>query len=188
MKYKIGDKVKIRKDLKVGKLYGTCVFVEKMKDSIGKIARITEVNEHYGEYRISPYPCWWTDEMFEDVDMETQKKNKRIVIDADGNKVIAYCGDKKGVARCHPDDAFDFYIGAKLALERLEDAEKPYGWLKEGTVYYISSVIHTNLYESHIYDADVLDKKYMKRGIVFKTKEEAIACAKKMLTAVKQEG
>lgn len=36
--------------------------------------------------------------------------------------------------------------------------------------------------------ADVWDKRYMKRGIVFQTKEEAIECTKRMLAVVKQEG
>lgn len=113
--------------------------------------------------------------------------NKHVVIYVDGNKVVARCGDKEGVARCHPDDDFDFFVGAKLALERLEEAEKPYGWLKEGVVYYIPSVIPATLYEYHKYDADMWDERFMKRGIVFKTKEEAIACTKKMLAAVKKD-
>lgn len=187
LKHKVGDKVKIRKDLKVGNLYGTCVFVEKMKDSIGKIARITEVNKR--DYRIDSRGCYWTDEMFEDgVDMETQNNNKRVVIDVVENEVIAQCDDKKGVARCHPDDAFDFYIGAKLALERLERAEKTYAWLKPGVRYYFPEPTISDLYTSVTYTADEWDKRVMERGIVFQTKEEAIECAKKMLAVVKQEG
>lgn len=61
--------------------------------------------------------------MFEDKDMEVQGMNKRVVINVEGNKVVARCGDKEGVARCHQDDTFDFFVGAKLALERLEEAE-----------------------------------------------------------------
>ena len=113
--------------------------------------------------------------------------NKRVVINVDGNKVIAHCGDKKGVARCHPDDDFDFYTGAKLALERLEESEKPYAWLKKGVRYYSPSVNAEEPYIRHIYDADRLDKIYINRGIVFQTKEEAIECAKKMLAVIKQE-
>ena len=92
------------------------------------------------------------------------------------------------MARCHPDDKFDFYIGAKLALERLEEAEKPYGWLKDGTEYYIPRITAVDLYDCNYWDAGAWDRMYMERGIIFKTKEEAIACAKKMLAAVKREG
>lgn len=182
MKHKVGDKVKIREDLVRGELYNGCLFNREMKDLRGKIAHITEVNK-YGEYCIdldnSEY--LWVDEMFEDTD-------RQVVIGVEGNKVIAYCDDKRGVARCHPDDDFDFYTGAKLALERLEESEKPYAWLKKGVRYYSPSVNAEEPYIRHIYDADRLDKIYINRGIVFKTKEEAIECAKKMLEVVKQDG
>lgn len=186
LKYKVGDKVQIRKDLKIGSVYGGCYVTQEMHDLGGAIVRIIEANEYSGEYRIESFGCYWTDEMFEDVGMEVQKMNKRVVIDTHENCVIAHCGDKKGVARCHPDDDFDFFVGAKLALDRLEEAEKPYAWLKKGVRYYSTSVTTEGLYVWHIYDADRLDKIYMKRGIVFKTKEEAIECAKRMLAVVKQ--
>ena len=182
MKHKVGDKVKIREDLKAEHLYGNNVWVtQKMHNLRGKTAHITEVNK-YGEYCIdldnSEY--LWVDEMFEDTD-------RQVVIGVEGNKVIARRGNKKGVACCHPDDDFDFYIGAKIALERLEESEKPYAWLKMGVTYYLSSINANDLYIRHIYDADSWDKRYINRGIVFQTKEEAIECAKKMLAVIKQE-
>ena len=189
MKYKVGDKVKIRKDLEMGKAYGVLKFTPKMCDFRGKIARITEVNSD-GEYRIdlSPHCFYWTDEMLEDVDMEVQKVHRGVTITVVENKVIAYSDGKRGEAHCHPDDKFDFYVGAKLALERLEEAEKPYGWLKKGVRYYFPVPSISDLYNSVTYTADDWDKIIVERGLVFRTKEEAIACAKKMLAAVKQEG
>lgn len=188
MKYKVGDKVKIRKDLKVEHLYGGRAWVTQgMHDLGGKIARITSVDERKGVYIIDLDGSYaWSAEMFED--MSEQGAHKSVTITVIENKVIAYCDSKMGVARCHPDDAFDFFVGAKIALERLKEAEKPYGWLKEGVKYYIPQTIYTDLYDCYWYSADDFDKTLMKRGIVFKTKEEAIACAKRMLTAVKQEG
>lgn len=41
-----------------------------------------------------------------------------------GNKVIAERDGKHGVASCNPTDTFDFITGAKLAIERLEAADK----------------------------------------------------------------
>jgi hypothetical protein len=123
--------------------------------------------------------------MFEEVN---EKMNKHVTIDVGGNKVIARCNGKTGVARCHPDDDFSFYTGAKLALERLEEAENPYGWLKVGTKYYTPDILLKDLHSSYRYDADSVDERYKERGIVYQTPEEAIACAKKMLEAVKQEG
>ena len=53
MKYKVGDKVKIRKDLKVEHLYGGRAWVTQgMHDLGGKIARITSVDERKGVYII----------------------------------------------------------------------------------------------------------------------------------------
>ena len=49
---------------------------------------------------------------------EKVKERQTIVIKRDGLTVTAYCGDKKGVAHCNPDDEFDLYTGAKLALNR----------------------------------------------------------------------
>jgi hypothetical protein len=126
--------------------------------------------------------------MVENVDMEVQGMNKRVVIDTHENYVIARCGDKEGIARCHLDDNFDFYTGAKIALERLEKADKPYSWLESGTRYYTPDITARSLYIEHAYATDIWDKRYMERGIVFQTPEEAIACAKKMLEVVKQEG
>jgi hypothetical protein len=54
--------------------------------------------------------------------------------------------------------------------------------------YYTSDITAENLCEPQTYGADRWDERYMERGIVFKTPEEAIACAKKMLAAVKKEG
>lgn len=163
--------------------YGTCCVTLEMHNLGGAIVRIIEANEYSGEYRIDSFGCYWTDEMFEEV----RNMNKHVVIYVDGNKVVARCGDKEGVARCHPDDDFDFYIGAKLALERLEEADTPFGWLKEGVRYYIPKVAFADLNDTYVYSADDFDKRNMERGIVFKTPEEAIECAKKMLEVVKQE-
>lgn len=57
---------------------------------------------------------------------EANKENDKIVITHDGKTTTAtlYCedGTKKVVtAKCHPEDTFDFFVGAKLAVERLHD-------------------------------------------------------------------
>lgn len=187
MKYKIGDKVRIRKDLVVGTFYGGCLFVPEMQDLVGETTYITGVFKDGRCYRIHSSTKYWTAKMFENKSMGT---DKRVIIDSDGGEVAAIDlgTGKRGVARCHPDDAFDFYIGAKIALERLEETEKPYGWLKVEGVYFIPNITYERLYEVCVYGANEIDKRYMKHGIVFQTKEEAIECAKKMLAAVKKEG
>ena len=181
MKYKVGDKVKIRKDLKVGEIYGGCRFASGMQKLVGKIACIEVVSKGNECYRIDSNHFLWTDEMFEG------KVKDNINISTNGNQVIAINEEtgKKGVARCHPDDEFNFYTGAKIALARLEEAETPFGWLKEGVRYYVPQLTFTDLCDEYWYGANNLDKRNLERGIIFQTKKEAIECAKKMLAVIK---
>lgn len=64
LKYNVGDKVRVRSDLKVGVRYGSMSFLEGMSHLRGKVATIEDctpcsykVEEDYYEF--------WTDEMFE---------------------------------------------------------------------------------------------------------------------------
>lgn len=71
MKYKVGDKVRIRKNLIIDERYNDLTFVPAMAQYKGKVATITKIKfefEDYG-YGIDLDGCnWcWTDEMFEDV-------------------------------------------------------------------------------------------------------------------------
>lgn len=49
---------------------------------------------------------------------DSKERYPQIVIKQDGNTVTAYCGSAKGVAKCSPEDTFDLYTGAQLALAR----------------------------------------------------------------------
>ena len=53
--------------------------------------------------------------------------------------------------------------------------------------YYIPSIFDWDFYKYNFWFNDECDEKYYKRGLVFKTKEEAIDMAKKMLAVVKEE-
>lgn len=67
MKYKKGDKVKIREDLEVGKEYSDCTFIVDMEKYKGAIATINYCYDD-GSYDIDlDGGAWfWTDDMFED--------------------------------------------------------------------------------------------------------------------------
>lgn len=68
MKYKVGDRVRVRKDLLMGKAYNGSHFTRQMYELLGKIVRISEVYTDF--YRIDAMDyeyCSWTDAMFEPI-------------------------------------------------------------------------------------------------------------------------
>ena len=75
------------------------------------------VGEHNGN------GWYWDDQMIVGLAQDeihiTRKGNEVIAVHKQGNKV------KKTVAKCSPEDEFDFMTGAKLALKRLTEADKP---------------------------------------------------------------
>ena len=65
MKYKVGDKVRVRSGLQINRSYGAYTFVSGMSDYKGSVVAISEVyltcyciEEDKGIWK-------WTDEMFE---------------------------------------------------------------------------------------------------------------------------
>lgn len=66
MRYKVGDRVRVRKDLTVGNVYGAVLFDKKMCSWLGKIVEISEVYTCY--YRICDGTLFvWTDDMLEPI-------------------------------------------------------------------------------------------------------------------------
>lgn len=67
MKYKVGDKVKIREDLEVGKEYNDCTFIIDMEKYKGKMATITYIySDDSYDIDLDDGNWFWTDEMLED--------------------------------------------------------------------------------------------------------------------------
>jgi hypothetical protein len=125
MKYKIGDKVRIRPDLttrryKMNNSSASDAVISDMLKYADKIATITTTAG--GKYRIDidGRKYNWTDEMFE------EPKHKPIIIYQKDNQVIALDKntDEKATAVCCSEDHFDFYVGANLAYDRLKEKLK----------------------------------------------------------------
>lgn len=77
MKYKVGDKVRVRSDLKVGKSYGEHAFLHDMFKFVGKIVTIESVWKQ--GYRIEEDTYWWTDEMLEPVEEMSAEELMKIL-------------------------------------------------------------------------------------------------------------
>lgn len=70
MKYKVGDKVRVKQDLKVGELVtpNRRSFINsRMTGYCGEVVTITRVREEDYEIEEDEGTCWWNDEMLEDV-------------------------------------------------------------------------------------------------------------------------
>ena len=126
MKYKVGDKVRVRKDLRANKVYGGLATVRGMMSFCGKEVTISKVL--YNGYELLEdgflVKYSWTDEMLEPICTE------KIVITTDGVSTTARKYDGKNLIKeakavCSKDDEFNFDVGAKLAMERLMAEDKP---------------------------------------------------------------
>ncbi len=62
MKFKVGDKVRVREDLEVGKVYGIYLYKEEMAKLKGKVVEIEDV--YSDSYSIKEDRYYWTEEMF----------------------------------------------------------------------------------------------------------------------------
>lgn len=76
-KFKVGDKVRIREDLEVDKVYGDCQFICDMENLKGEIVTIEEVLKR--GYLIKEYYYLWSEEMLEE--FEEHDLAKRIIDD-----------------------------------------------------------------------------------------------------------
>ncbi len=124
MKYKVGDRVRIKTKLADITSTGTCLN-SKMRKWEGKVMTIESVG--YSTYRmledvgeLHPGEGWfWSDDWIEGL-----ADNFKIVITTEGNTVLARLYDGKKVleeakATCSKDDKFVFATGAQLAFDRL---------------------------------------------------------------------
>ena len=121
MRFKEGDKVRVKK-FKERPLHWN--REGKMDHLMGKVVKIErESSITRGRYVVydSKNDCDWR---IEEDDLEPV--NETIVIYRKDREVIAVdkvTGDK-AIAKCSPEDTFDFNVGAKLAFDRLMNGNK----------------------------------------------------------------
>ena len=64
-RFKVGDKVKVRKDLEIDRAYGKYLFTSSMQDLVGKVNTITGIHNDADAYLLNHHDEGWTDEMLE---------------------------------------------------------------------------------------------------------------------------
>lgn len=151
-KFKVGDRVQIKEWDEMKKEFGMstvlptkvinckCHFTLRMKHLCGRTATIASVDNH--KVRLKD----WSDNSGDmswniSTDMiKPVRKYSSIFIETDGKTTIAssVINDKvkRGIAKCSPEDTFNFEIGAKLALERLFEPEPKFKVGDKVTVLY----------------------------------------------------
>ena len=129
MKYKVGDKVKVREWDDMAKEFsvygngdirgiGVYFFAKSMKKLCGKTVTIKKVHAYGYEINEINDAYSFTDEMFE---------SPCLIIEHHGRTTVAHIGKRYGVARCNPSDEYDAMTGDILAVRRLYAKKKIIG-------------------------------------------------------------
>lgn len=115
-KFKAGDKVRILDGSKAERYTGSWTsFMDKIVGKVATVERPVRIGDKIG-YRVKEFQ-YLLDERY----LEPATKNETIVIYRKGRQVIALDKrtGKKAIAKCSPEDEFNFKTGAGLAFERL---------------------------------------------------------------------
>ncbi len=124
-RFKVGDKVRILDGSKIENYAGG--WYSTMKKYIDKVFTVDSVHPWWGIDKTHAYVLEGCDFVWDERGLELVD-DKYIKITTHGKKVVVKVieGDKvvkTGVAKCSPEDEFDFETGAKIAFERLFDDE-----------------------------------------------------------------
>ena len=121
-KFKVGDKVYLLDGSKIKNFAGGWVLdSDSMKECVGKMAEITGVDNFSKGYLIEleNVDCHFTWD--ERAMSKEPTKKESIVIYNNGCVVTAINKNtkEKGIAKCNPNDKYDFKTGASIAFSRL---------------------------------------------------------------------
>lgn len=115
MKFKVGDKVKLKKDLVVGEVYGGLIYSSDI-DKTKIYTLLFEDDDGTYKIRTEKGFRWVTPEMIEYAEDTAPTITEHLVR---GNKTIVKLSNGKvGIAKCSPEDKFDVYEGLRVATAR----------------------------------------------------------------------
>lgn len=104
---KIGDEIKIRKDLKVGKTYGGVMVIPQMLKYCGKRAMIKYKSDS-NRVLLNEFDYFWSPKMFE-LDEKLIFRDDATILIKDG---------KKYVTKCDKNDTYDREKGLLVVLAK----------------------------------------------------------------------
>lgn len=158
-KFKVGDKVRVKKDLVVDHMYGCEHFVSNMCCMLGETVTIEQVDPISCQYRIKEHGYWWTDEMLEDsivftkadlkdgMVVENKGGHRRLVI---GNKLMGkydfinfanYNDDLKHIT--HPEFTIDAVYNTKANVLNsvFDDHNLEVIWTRPCEIEYVETTV-----------------------------------------------
>lgn len=129
-KFEVGDRVVVNGNVSYRDLKGVYGYVIDVTPNVVGVEFDEFVDGHNCRGIGKSGYCWYMGYNECEVVKPKVKSKKAlhpIVIYIQDEKVIAKdcVTEVKAYARCHPDDAFNYEVGAKLALERLFEESKP---------------------------------------------------------------
>lgn len=164
MKFHVGDTVKIKEGLNV---MDTENFEKEMGEYCGKVAKITKVNNSSYFLDIDEEVWYWNDHMLEPV-----QKEYRVIVN--GNTITVK--DDNG-----NEGEFNLSTEISFALKNMRWKPK-----KAESYYTVAFPYEFNIVRS-TWRNDKTDNILYKKGLVFKTKKEAMDVAQKMLEAINND-
>lgn len=119
MQYKKGDKVRVKRFKKRPKGWNP---YGKMDYLMGKIVELCHADDTYVHVKRRDGIGIWQLK----IDEVEPVKNECVVMYRKDNQVIALdkVTGEKAIAKCSPEDEFDFYTGCKIAFDRLTEKEE----------------------------------------------------------------
>ena len=151
MKFKVGDRVRVRKDLKYNNFYGGVRVNDEMVNNKGKILTIIGIGN--GAYLMEGSQWVWTDEMFESKeytyeDLKKSPMGTKITF-KDGRTLVKTCKTK-----------FENCEDISLADKFVNFEDKYYG-----KIIKIEEPTYTTVYEAKVEILDDVEKRYLK-GVI----------------------
>ena len=122
MRFKVGDKVRVKDYLEVDEMYGDLYFGDYMEHFRGQIVTISEVYDYY--YCIEEDNCemGWNDEMLEPINKIESKKteSEEIKMEQNNNKLEQLKAEFEGLVKQYKIEMETFQTNFNTKLEELK--------------------------------------------------------------------